>query len=532
MKKFLSAFLSITLVSVILLLTGCQSKEPASKDKESDDNSFKIARKGFNDVHPASKDLWMWKKYEEMTGVHIEWEEIPDASMDERKNIILASNDLPDAFYQIGFSQDELNKYGKQGLFIPLEDLIEEHAPNIRELFKDNPDIKQALTMPDGHIYSLPYVDFSKEYASIRYYINKKWLDNLGLSVPETTEEFANALKAFVDKDANGNGDSDDEHGWYMSSGTLNWALERQLFGSFGMGNGGGNAAEQFIYKDESGELQTIFDDEKYKKVWKYLNELWVDGALHPQTFSGADYAQWVSDANEDKVGAFSWVGPGYIGENIRKDFVGINALKGPEGDQLLNWLDPPTRGISSFIITNVNKDPAETLKWVDYFYGEEGSMFGFIGLEGETYNLVDGEPVYIDEIKDYKGGQQLGAFQYVDNVYGGGYPYVEPPVELRVGIRGMTIEDDIQANAEETEKYAPDELWPTFAPTEEESNELSAIFTDISNYIEEMRAQFITGELSLDKDWDNYVNTLKKMGSERYLEIKREQYERYKSSN
>ena len=69
---------------------------------------------------------------------------------------MLGSNDLPDAFYRIAFGTDELMKYGKQGLFVPLEDLIEQHAPNLNKLLKDNPDIRGAITMSDGHIYALP----------------------------------------------------------------------------------------------------------------------------------------------------------------------------------------------------------------------------------------------------------------------------------------------------------------------------------------------------------------------------------------
>ncbi|WP_010270362.1 extracellular solute-binding protein [Paenibacillus senegalensis] len=524
------------LLAVSTALAGCtgNGESPSSESPEEaaqDGITLKFTRISYNDVRPPSKDLWMWKKYEEMTGIKIEWEEISSGAVNERKNVILGSNDLPDAFYQLGFSQDELIKYGQQGLFVPLEDLIEEHAPNLKKLFDENPDIKKTLTMPDGHIYSLPYVDFAKSYSTIRLYINKVWLDNLGLPVPKTTDELRDTLKAFVTEDANGNGDPNDEYGWVMESGNINWSLERQLLGSFGMGNGGGKAAGNWIYKDKDGQLKTIFNDPKYKEVWRYMNQLWNDGSISQNNYSGYEYAQWVADAAQGRVGAFSWADPYYIGgEELYKNYIGINVLEGPEGDKVVNWMDPPTRGTSSFTITNKNQYPVETIKWVDYFYGEEGSLFGYFGLEGETYHMVDGKPEYIDEIKNYKGGVQLGAFQYVDNVYGGFFPYVEPPAELRTAVKGRTLDEEILASAEELEQFAPEEVWPSFTPTEEESKQTNAILTDINKYITEMRVKFITGEADLDRDWDNYVNTLDRMGAEKYLEIRRAQYERYKA--
>jgi len=492
--------------------------------------TLKFTRISYNDVRPPSKDLWMWKKYEEKTGIRIEWEEIPGASVSERKNVILGSNNLPDAFYQLGFSNDELIRYGEQGIFVPLEDLIEQHAPNLKKLFQDYPEVKKTLTMPDGHIYSLPYIDSALPYRSIRLYINQTWLDRLGLELPKTTGELREVLLAFKEKDANGNGDPNDEMGWIMPSGTINSMFERQLFGSFGMGNGGLKAAENWIYKDQDGEMKLIFNDPKYKDVLHYLRQLYEDGTLPLLNYSEYEYAKWVSDAANDKVGAFSWGDPAYIGTAGPKNFVGINVLAGPGGDQVVSWMDPMTRGTSSFTITKANPHPEETIKWVDYFYGEEGSMFGFFGIEGETYNMVDGKPAYIDEIQNYEGGQQLGAFQYVDNVYGGYYPYVEPPADLRSAAKGKTVDEDFKTNSAELEKFLPEEIWPSFVPTPEESKEQSAILTDINKYITEMRVKFITGKANLETDWDNYVGTLDRMGAQKYLEIKKSQYERYQS--
>ncbi|WP_157053927.1 extracellular solute-binding protein [Paenibacillus sp. D9] len=521
----------------VAILAGCQSgggDSAGSGDSGSGGKegkiTLKMARDSFTDVHPASKDLWMWKKYEVKTGIHIEWEEIPGESSAERKNVMLASGKLPDAFYQTGFSSSELVKYGEQGLFLPLEDLIEQHAPNLKQWFEKNPEVKKAITMPDGHIYSLPYIDTALPYRSIRLYINKTWLDNLGLQVPKTTDELQAALKAFKEKDANGNGDPNDEMGWVMPTGFINGMFERQLYGSFGMGNGGYKGAASWIYKDSDGEVKLIFNDPKYKEVLQYLNGLFKDGTLPQLNYSGYEYAQWAADGSAGKVGAFSWGDPHYIGTIGAKDYIGINVLAGPHGDKVVNWMDPMTRQTSSFTITKSNKHPEETMEWVDYFYGEEGSKFGYFGIEGETYTMVDGKPQYSEEIRTYKGGVQLGAFQYVDNVYGGGYPYAEPDMELRSAVKGKTVDEDFKTNAAELEQFLPEEVWPEFSPTAEEAKKQAAILTDINKYIQQMRVKFVTGQADFGSGWDEYVATLDKMGAQDYLAIKKGQYERYQS--
>ncbi|RXZ78490.1 extracellular solute-binding protein [Paenibacillaceae bacterium] len=538
MKKKTWKSLILTL-AVALLATGCSSggtDGSGKKEEQQDSNetnsqiTIQMAKRTFPDIAPDPKDLWMWQEYEKMTDVKVDWMAIPDSTLAEKKNLMMSSGDYPEAFFgSMGFSIDEVVKYGSQGIFQPLEELIEQHAPNLTALFAQYPEVKKAITAPDGHIYSLPYVDSSIMDASLRYYINNNWLTNLGIAPPQTLDEFTAMLKEFRDKDANGNGDPNDEYPLaYPGNITM---FEQQLFGSFGMGNGGLQGAGQWIYKDTDNEVKLIFTDEKYREVWKYMAMLWSEKLMHPETFTKLEYGNWVAAGAKDQVGVFSWVAPGYIGDKMVESYVGVHALQGP-GGQMLNWLDNPARGLASFIITDKNKNPEQTIKWVDYWYGEEGSIFGFFGKEGVTYNIVDGKPKYIDEIANYEGGQQLGAFQYVDNVYGGYYPYLEPNADMRREVKGVTILDELRQTPEDAEKYATGERWPQFMPTANESSETIPILTDINQYISESRVKFITGDWDINgAQWDDYIKTLERMGASRYLEIKKTQYERYSSS-
>jgi len=490
--------------------------------------TLKFVRAHWVDVSPSNNEKWIWKKYEEMTNIHVEWEEIPVGNFQERFNILMNTGDYGDAFYGANtvIGVEQMAEYARQGIFIPLDDLIEKHAPNIREMLNKRPEIRQALTMPDGKIYSLPYVQESAADASLRYYINKKWLDNLGLGLPKTLDEFTDMLRAFRDRDANGNGDPNDEVPYYMN---IIGFLEQQLYGSFGLGTGGLQSINQWVYKDENGQIQPMWTSEGQRAVWRYLNLLWKEGLLHPQIFESIEYGQWVADAAAGKVGVFSFVTPDYIG-SAAADYVGIHVLEGPQGHKIMSWIDNPARSISAFAITNKNPHPERTIQWVDFWYGESGQIMGMFGVEGETFVRDEkGMPVYTDDILNYKDGWQLGAFQKLDHVYGGFYPIWEPDSSLKLNAIGKTPEEYFAApDIGQIDRYLPPELWPSFSPTEEESKELAALRADIGPYVDEARVKFAKGEWNIDgADWDNYVQTMKRIGYDRWVEIKREQYKR-----
>ena len=88
-------------------------------------------------------------------------------------------------------------KYASQGMLIPLEDMIDEYMPNLKKILDENPQYRKQITAPDGHIYSLPTINELNPTTHDKWFINKTWLDNLGLEVPTTKEELEQVLLAF-----------------------------------------------------------------------------------------------------------------------------------------------------------------------------------------------------------------------------------------------------------------------------------------------------------------------------------------------
>lgn len=524
MKKTLTLTLVLVMLASMLMAVPLAAAEPEKITLEIICPAW--------DVNPPKSEQWMWKEYEEMTGVQINWIEVPQSAMAEKKTTILASGELPDIFWQyFSFSPAEVYQYGAEGYFVALD----EHAewmPNTMAMLDSIAGGRAAVTMPDGHIYAFPYVMEDPTDASLRYYLNKQWLSNLNLEVPTSLEELEAVLIAFRDGDANGNGDSSDEYPIAMSQTSFGWTLERQLMGSFGLGDHGLGGVNNGIYLEEgSDQLSYIFTSEKMRELWRMCARWWQEGLFHPETFSGYDYTAWVSMGTNNQVGLFSWVGANYLYSTAPADYVGINALQGPYS-KVLSWIESPVRGIYNGIVTTACENVEAAMKWLDFWYSEEGSRFGYIGKEGVTYVLDEnGVPSYVDEILNYEGGRQLGAFQFGLNVYGGYYPYREPPKELQLQIQKATYEEITSASLEDLLAVKPKEIWPAWLANDEEQEVFDTYATDIDTAVGEYRVKFITGELSLETDWDAYVSTMNSIGVPQVLAARQAQFERYEAS-
>ena len=102
--------------------------------------------------------------------------------------------------------------HGRNGTFLPLNDLIDERMPEYKQRLAEEPEVVDRLTMPDGNIYSTVDLEancFHCQY-SVKMWLYKPWMDQLGLEWPDTTEDFYNVLKAFKTQDPNGNGKADE----------------------------------------------------------------------------------------------------------------------------------------------------------------------------------------------------------------------------------------------------------------------------------------------------------------------------------
>lgn len=467
-------------------------------------------------------DILIWNTYEEMTNVKVNWEMVPSDSIDEKRNLKFASNqNLPDVFYASGITPLDILKYGEQGVIVPLNDLIDEYAPNIKKLFEQYPDVEAALTFPDGNIYSLPGF-YSPEFLSLivgnRPWFNEKWLEEFGMEVPETTEEFYEYLKAVKENDPAGTGKS-------VGFGTSNMDyLVNWVRGAFGLGNTGRN----YIDKDpETGQVRFYPVSDEYKEMLKYLHKLYSEGLIEQNIFS-IEQGQFLANAAEGNYGSTVFWTPADLFGEAGADFVGGQALEGPKGDKQFNYINYPAYNIGKFVMTSENEHPEATMRWIDYFYSDEGSRLMFMGVEGETYEVTDdGEYVFMDHIRNSKEGLTLDqeVAKYLTWVVG------VPGVLKEEYFQGSEKHPTALESAERLKPYLIDEHWPAFLYTHEENRQLSTLENDIHKYVDEMRDLFIAGNESIDDKWEDYVKQIEQMNLEKYLELVNGAYDRFKES-
>ena len=149
-----------------------------------------------------------FQKMAELTNVSWEVTSCSATDLQEQRGVVLNTGDYQDVLYKSGIGSDDIAKYGMEGILLPLEDLIQENMPNLKAVL-DERNAWNEIASADGHIYSLPFID-QPGLQNILMWINVRWLDKVGMEEPNSWETLYEVLKAFKEKDPNGNGEADE----------------------------------------------------------------------------------------------------------------------------------------------------------------------------------------------------------------------------------------------------------------------------------------------------------------------------------
>ena len=470
--------------------------------------------------HPDFDDLLVYQEYEKQSGITIMWDMVPTNVLTEKRNLILTAGEYPDAFHSARFQAQDLMMYGEQGIFIPLNDLIDEYAPNIKQIFADDPDLQRGLTMPDGNIYSLPRIfdpAFTSVLAGWKFWINQDFLDALGMEEPETLDELYVFLKGVQENDLNGNGIDDEIPLGVRGDGVLFDILK----GSFGLGNKG--TAHQHVDLDpETDDLRFIPTTDEYRALLEYVHKLYSEGLITQDIYTVTS-AEVAARAQDGVYGLMLTTNP--ITAYDQQQYIGQQTLEGPFGHKVYSNVKPSLVDVGAFVITDKNKHPEATMRWIDHFYGDEGAKLFFMGIEGITFEVMeDGSVEFTDLINNNPDGM---SFTQAVSTYipyrNGAYPSIVKEAFFK-GSEGHPT------SVEAASKFSPDfpeVIWSPFSYTLDEMDIMSSIGTDIDTYVKEMRAKFMLGQVSLN-EWDNYVRTIERMGLDWYMETYQAAYDRY----
>lgn len=473
------------------------------------------------------------KHFTDKFGINFKWQTSTASDAQTKRNAMITSGTYPDLFFDSFFTPEELLLYGEQGILIPLNDLIDKYAPNYKKMLEDYPTIKQSITSPDGNMYALSKVGWATHMrASQKMWINKVWLDNLGLEMPTTTDEFYEVLKAFKEKDPNGNGIADEIP---LSGSTNGWGTKPENFLM--------NAFVPYNIKNmglflEDGTIKKTQLTERYKKGVEYLNKLYEEGLMDNLTYSqNNDQLKKIGTNPGDTIlgcyAASSVTVPMDTATDRWLDYVAVPPLKGPDGEQNIAYI--PETALNVLSITDKCKDPiAVILAFDSMFQTEDFSdvLWNLIGEKGIDYKDAEkGEVNFIGEQATYKNitknDEKDGRYW---NQIG---PYLRiPDWELlwttnEKDVEGILYNETVNKYLQ----YKPDDkdILPVLVLEQEDSRRVVDIRQAMDKYVDESFVEFVIGEKDIDKEWKNYLKELDKIGSKEYIEIYQKAYEKLK---
>ena len=431
-----------------------------------------------------------------------------------------ASGDYPDVVMSNGLSGVDVVKYADSGILLPLDEYInKKDTPNIYALLEEYPSVKGLITLSDGHIYALPRItDFTPSCLESALFINKAWLDKLGLEIPTTMEELYDVLKAFKTQDPNGNGKADEIPMSFLSASGYHYP--EVLLSAWGISAKHGTWDQFLAVKD--GKVLFAPVTEEWKKMIKYYNKLYEEGLLDMEciTHDGSAFGTKVASA-ESKVGFF-WSNANMAGRP--EEYIAIPPL-GAEGNKPVWHIHPQgftKANANLFEMTVACENPQAVMRWIDQFYGEELAIQMTYGLVGNTLTLEDGKYT-INEPPAGKSqslmlakaipGSAMGLFKS---------EWIDTKVEKTIA------QGDQEKLFAIYEDYVDDEIWPRPYYETEDSATISRVTADLFRLVEEKKGKWIVGQADIDKEWDKYKKDLKNLGLDELVSISQKAYDVY----
>ena len=330
-KRFICMVMTgITAVS--LVACGGKSKQVVIENVEfplQQEASLSVMTKAAAISTQNPEEKVIFQRIKDKTNVNIQWTCYVEDQFVEKRNLALAKkNSLPDIIFNAEMSNVDLLKYANQGVIIPVEDLIDNHMVNLKKVLDENPEYRKLITAPDGHIYSFPWIEqlgVGKEAIQAiggMPYINKKWLDELGLDIPKTTDDLKKALIAFRDNNPGG-ADKVIPMSFRINGGNEDLGF---ILGAFGYGDN-----PDHIMVDESNKVIYATTDEGYKEGIKWLHELQEENLIDPEAYT-QDYATYTAKGMNGQYGLFfAWDAASIA--SAPDDFIPLPALEGPNGN-------------------------------------------------------------------------------------------------------------------------------------------------------------------------------------------------------
>lgn len=490
---------------------------------------------------------WFMKWVRENMGINIDTTVYPQETIKSQYALLLTNDDLPDLCWFNPLSSKEID----DGYVLSFDQYMEDGLmPNLTAFFEKYPEAKRMATY-DGKVYKLGNVRTDPISCTVRIQvINTRWLENVGMEMPETVNDLYQVLKAFKEKDANGNGDPNDE---IPLSYTLDTARTGErgdwnMLGSFGIDT----TSQEYLLQARDGKVYLAETTDNYKAYLSYLSKLFKEGLLDNELYTQSD-DEYKEKLKNDRVGvSCNWSNINLYTKTssdeevvaAAKEYVWTPAFKSDYNDDtnvvLWNYANA-----GSCVASAKTKYPEAIARFVDYWYTEEGAILYNYGIEGETFDYKESEcglksadfdayyekQGYTAENKADYQNQYLRPsnfvtwFQYNPTNYA--IAQVTDEAEL-ANYKNYKASANAAIIQEGLLKYGTCAAYPNVSYTGDQESAISEKKAAIQSLIKTYKCQFITGILDVDAEWDNFQNELKKAGLDDVIKVEQEAYDNY----
>lgn len=440
--------------------------------------SYKMAGFDGDSSNHTWADNAFFTRMEARTGLSFTFDEYTDyQKWQAAKTQMFSDGTLPDVLFKAELSTREQIEYAQSGQLIDLKPLLETNAPNLWALLQAHPDWLAAITLPDGKIVALPALN---ELASQNaMWINRTWLDALGLSAPTDLDSLVSVLRAFAKGDPNGNGTADEIPLSFLGA----WDL-KYLAHAVGL-----VANDYNVYTDENGTVRFLPEQSGYIDLLGTLSDLYAEGLLDKNGFYTSDSFRTITDSKAvatyglffgpnpmnllpyDMASQYEVLMPlSYNGKQVYRDLYG-SVMRG------------------TFAITSACADPAALLRWVDVLYSNDGAIEAMAGKQGEDYTIAeDGRWSYSGDMESVSS-YVLYSLSIYDS---GNMPWLFP-LDFYNHYSNDSIAK-VNAQLTQLQNYIV-KPFPTYTLTPAQEDEIAPVQNELGRYVDESMARFVLGE-------------------------------------
>ena len=478
-----------------------------------------------NDIFGDDGETVITQAMQKATGVDIDWSFMTA----EQVQLALTGKDLPDAIFQYASLLDKatMYEYGQGGYFVNFMDYLD-IMPNFSAVIEANPNALKVVQNEDGSVYCLPTLTVtSTGFNNLLYYRTDMMKAAGWEKAPATTDEF---IQFVTDLQAHyGANDPEFIAVNAYAANRMGWSTKRIMsyfFPAFG------ELLLTELTVDSQGNVVLGAATEQYKHLLEFMNELWNSGAFNTNIYSqeatasqalaAGDHVAIVTDHN------------GHTPEGYAN--MSVLAPLTSEYYTTQHWYKSPSCSWGRINAISAQCEDIETMvKWFDAWYAPatdplnaEGTLYAitpWLGEIGVDHALDEATGIYTELAHEgIEMGKFLASESFQIALYsgyeGGLFPYSSAPTN-GVGVKGQGTINNLWPYAE-----TPFDL-TTLVLTQDETDTYNDAWTDINAYITESTAKFITGELDVEADWDNFVKDLEKMGLQDVIDVYQAAYNR-----